>query len=326
MYYLLAIAAGLLLAVQNPFNVNLGRKLRSPIQSAYLIYLIGIIEFALALILCGQNPLVILVDTSLIGAPWSIGGLLGLFYILSIIVLFPMIGPIKAVTYPTLGQIVSGVFIDTVGSFSVEKSPLTGLRIVGIVLLFFAVFLSTKQAGRVPGGPFGKKRKAHSKTEPTPASDLLLIWAFCAGVGSTLQGIFNGNLGGVLFCQSIPKTSFQAAIGATFFAFFSGFVTLSLLLVAMDQLSMKKTAMALQKPLSWLTATMGSAFVCAMTILNPIIGPGLTVSLSIIGLMAGTMFIEHKGLFKVKRSSLTQRKALALLLFIIGILCVKVLG
>ncbi|MBS9338986.1 DMT family transporter [Fructobacillus sp. M2-14] len=319
MYYLLAIFSGLLLAVQNPFNVNLGKKVRSPIQATFLIYLIGSFEFALALVILGQSPLVILIDASILGSPWILGGLLGLFYVLSIIVLFPIIGPIKAVTYPTLGQIVSGVFIDTMGTFDVKQSPLTGLRVAGVALILFAVFLATKKEAPT-------KAKADFQVEPTPWSDLLLLWAFLAGVAATLQGLFNGKLGAVLYTQSVPKSSFEAALSATFFAFFIGLIAMSFILIATEKLSATRTAIALRKPLSWVTASMGSAFVFLMTILTPAIGPGLTASLSIIGLMGGTMFIEHKGLFKVKRSALTARKALALILFILGIIFVKVLS
>ncbi|XZO07284.1 DMT family transporter [Weissella paramesenteroides] len=63
-----------------------------------------------------------------------------------------------------------------------------------------------------------------------------------------------------------------------------------------------------------------------MTILNPTIGPGLTVSLSIIGLMIGSIIIEHNGLFQVPKNKTTQLKIISVAVFTIGIIIIKVVG
>ena len=316
MLYILSLFAGLVLAVQNPYNVNLGKQLSSPILAGFMTYIIGTIEFLIALFVLRINVISVLSETFQKGFPWFIGGVLGAIYITSIIILFPKLGPIKAVIYPTLGQVTSGILIDAMGWFNVQQSPLNMIKIIGLVLLIIGVILSAYTP------------KVNKLKDVNSNNWLLCIWGFVAGILSTIQGIFNGNLGTLLHetAEFQNSAALTASIASSFIAFLFGTLLLLIVVSVNQELTPGKFVFGARSGTAWAASSMGAFFVLCMTILNPTIGPGLTVSLSIIGLMIGSIIIEHNGLFQVPKNKTTQLKIISVAVFTIGIIIIKFVG
>ncbi|GAK30948.1 putative membrane protein [Weissella oryzae SG25] len=303
MSYLLTLFAGLLLAAQSPLSVNLGRKLGSPVLASLITYILGTIEFVILLLFMHVDIPQLITNAFTKGFPWSTGGLLGAIYITSIIVLFPKLGPIKAVIYPTLGQILSGILIDSFGLFKMPTSPMNLIKFFGLLLLVAGVIFSAYSP-----------KQAQSNH---PVQDRLYsAWAFIAGILSTLQSIFNANLGAKL----------GSPIGATFIAFLFGTVLLILVVLIMRQVTPKTLLMGVTSPLGWTTATLGAIFVLSMTILTPLLGPGLTVSITLIATMIVSAAIEHLGLLQVMKNRISRQKVIGIIIFIVGIILIKVIG
>ena len=84
-------------------------------------------------------------------AAWSapkwlwIGGLLGTFIVLSIVVAAPRIGTFATVALIIAGQLTMGTIIDRFGLFGLQQVPLTPYRIAGIILLAIGALLALKR-------------------------------------------------------------------------------------------------------------------------------------------------------------------------------------
>lgn len=303
MLYVITIISGIVLALQNPFSVNLGRKLGSPLLSTFTTYIVGTIELLLLLLILRMNVANVLTETFTHGFPWFLGGIFGAIYITSVIILFPRLGPIKAVIYPTLGQVISGILIDTFGWFKMPMIPMTTVKLIGLVLLIVGVLLSAYQPK--------SKRQANEKSQIIEP-----IWAFVAGVLSTIQSTFNGNLG----------VQLNSAVGSTFIAFLLSAVLLTAAVLVKRELTFSIFKTGVTSLLAWVTTTMGAVFVLCMAFLTPKLGPGLTISLSLIATMIGSAVIEHFGWFAVMKNRITRLKVISMLIFVIGIIFIKVLN
>lgn len=303
MLYLLSLFAGIILAIQSPLSVNLGKKIHSPILSSLITYIIGSFEFIVLLLILQINIPNLITTTFSHGFPWLIGGFMGAIYITSIIILFPKLGPIKAVIYPTLGQILSGILIDSFGLFKMPTSTMNLIKFIGVLLLIAGVIFSA----------YSPKKQ----TTTNQRNDLLYsVWAFIAGILSTLQGIFNANLG----------VELNNTIGSTFIAFLFGTVLLLIVVFITRQFTAPNLIVGLTSPIGWLAGTIGATFVLSITFLTPILGPGLTVSMTLIATMISSAIIEHFGFLRVVQNRITRQKIIGIIIFILGIIFIKIVG
>ncbi|MBC6498384.1 DMT family transporter [Weissella confusa] len=75
------------------------------------------------------------------GNIWLLGGVMGAAFITSIIILFPILGPINAVIYPTLGQIFSGLIYDWTGALF-QRCSVTNQNKKGDIMFYLIGILS----------------------------------------------------------------------------------------------------------------------------------------------------------------------------------------
>ena len=137
-YFLLAVAAGVGVAVQFGVNGQLRRVSDQPIWASFVSFVVG----TAALLLCfiatrrawpggGQFA----------HAPWWvwIGGLLGAFYVVVSVVAGPRLGSAALVACVIAGQLVASVVIDHFGWVGYVVHPISPGRIVGAILLLAGV-------------------------------------------------------------------------------------------------------------------------------------------------------------------------------------------
>jgi len=74
-----------------------------------------------------------------------IGGMLGTFIVLSIVIAAPRIGTFATVALIIAGQLTFGTIIDRFGLFGLQQVPLTPYRIAGIILLAVGALLALKR-------------------------------------------------------------------------------------------------------------------------------------------------------------------------------------
>lgn len=143
-YYLLALIAGAALTAQVGVNGRLLVNLGSPVLTSFFSFLIGTIGLGTAYVIAAYNGLQS-VPTSNAFAQTNVwmwlGGLIGAFYIFTVIVCAPKIGFANMFSLVVAGQILLAIICDHFGLFGSHIHLLTPMRFVGVALLVVGVYI-----------------------------------------------------------------------------------------------------------------------------------------------------------------------------------------
>jgi len=141
---LIMLAAGIGIPVLAALNARLGANIGSPAAAALILFIVALSATCVVTLITGPGAVL-----RLAGQPWHLflAGLLVAFYVLSITYVAPHFGVGNAVFFVLLGQLISAALIDHFGLFGAAQSPLTLLRIGGIVVMAAGVAL-TQMAAR----------------------------------------------------------------------------------------------------------------------------------------------------------------------------------
>jgi transporter family-2 protein len=145
-YGLLAcsLIVGASLASQAGLNAQLRLALTSPIQAAFISFLVGTIILGGLCLYQGQAWFT---KTSLSGVPWWawLGGALGAFNIAMSIFLAPKLGAVAFSVSIVCGQIIASFILDQNGWLGFPKIEATLNRMLGAALIIFGMLLVTKK-------------------------------------------------------------------------------------------------------------------------------------------------------------------------------------
>ena len=139
-FILLAFVAGFMLPTQAGINMQLNQWSQSVILAAMISFAVGTIGlFVYALILRIPWPTM----STITHHPWWIwtGGLLGAFLVASTVVLAPRLGAASMLSLIVAGQMTASLALDHFGWLGYQVQPVSGLRILGVVLLVSGVAL-----------------------------------------------------------------------------------------------------------------------------------------------------------------------------------------
>jgi bacterial/archaeal transporter family-2 protein len=136
-----AVIAGMATSVQAGVNGGLGKRI-GVMEGAFVSFLIGTITLFLFQLFFGKGNLL-----QMFSVPkWQLlGGLLGAFYVFIMVLVVPKIGVATAIMAIIVGQLVMSSIIDHFGLLGGKQIPFDIKRMVGIVLLFSALFLFHKK-------------------------------------------------------------------------------------------------------------------------------------------------------------------------------------
>lgn len=145
LFLLGGLLAGMSVPIQTSINSRLGREVGSP----YLASTISMAAGALTLLV-----LALAIDHRLTfssGAflthPWWIwvgGGILGVFYLVSNVMLLPRLGAALTVVITVCGQMIMAICIDGFGWFGVPFHELNTPRLIGVACMLAGIFLMRK--------------------------------------------------------------------------------------------------------------------------------------------------------------------------------------
>ena len=112
----------------------------SPLQAAFISFVVGAVALGVIVLFAPSRfPKDILVQT-----PWWAwsGGLLGVFYISTAIVLSPRVGALVLTSLLVTGQLLAALILDHFGLLAFPKVPITSLRVIGLAFLIVGVILA----------------------------------------------------------------------------------------------------------------------------------------------------------------------------------------
>jgi transporter family-2 protein len=137
---LIALAVGGLLALQGMVNAQLGKELSHPLQASLISFSVALLFLAILMLFYG-----IKVPTlqTLGEIPWYLytGGLLGVIYVTTALVLIPRVGVANVILAIFVGQMLISICADHFGWFNTPARPIDISRAAGCILLLGGLYL-----------------------------------------------------------------------------------------------------------------------------------------------------------------------------------------
>jgi bacterial/archaeal transporter family-2 protein len=141
---LLTAFVGGLIALQAPINSGLGRSIGS-FQAAFVSFAIGTVALCL-IATVARGGLGQLRDIGTVPAWYYLtGGLLGAAYVTTVLVTVRSLGAGGVTAATVAGQLSMSMVVDQLGWLGVEKSPITALKVLGVLLLAAGTYLIVRE-------------------------------------------------------------------------------------------------------------------------------------------------------------------------------------
>ncbi|RYL95098.1 DMT family transporter [Sporolactobacillus sp. THM7-4] len=141
LFLLWGLAAGMVSPVQTAINAKLRVAVGSPVMATLISFFVGsLVLVPVTLIMNRKLTFELQVIRK---SPWWlwIGGVLGIIFVISNILLLPALGSELTVVAIICGQMVIAMLIDHFGWFGVARHKINWQRIAGLVLLIAGVIL-----------------------------------------------------------------------------------------------------------------------------------------------------------------------------------------
>ncbi len=136
---LLALVAGILIAVQAPTNAILAKASGSPVVAAFISFFVGTI--ALGALVAATSGRVFAPE--LRDVPWYawVGGLYGAVFVAVAAFAAPRIGIGVLLTAAIAGPLLAALILDHYGFFGLPRQPVNLTRIAGVTLVLAGAML-----------------------------------------------------------------------------------------------------------------------------------------------------------------------------------------
>jgi transporter family-2 protein len=139
-FLLLALLVGGLLPVQGSLNAHLGKGLNHPLQATFVSFF-GAIIVLLLLLLALNPPLPSVSQLKSTPAVYYTGGIYGVVFVTTILMLAPRIGIANTLVATIVGQLIVSVIMDHFGVFGLVRHPINGYRLMGCMGLMISLYL-----------------------------------------------------------------------------------------------------------------------------------------------------------------------------------------
>lgn len=134
-----AFIAGMFIAVQAPTNALLARSLGSPVNAAFVSFLVGSLALAAVALALGVRP-----GAGAVRAlPWYawVGGFYGAVFVVVAAFAAPRMGVTYFLMVGIAGQLVMALMLDKFGAFGVPRVDISTARVAGVLLVVAGAFL-----------------------------------------------------------------------------------------------------------------------------------------------------------------------------------------
>lgn len=138
---ILVFIGGVGVAIQSTVNGGLGQKI-GVFEGAFVSFLVGTVTLFLVMLFFGRGNIIHVFQVP----KWQlIGGMLGAFFVSTMVLSVPRIGVGAAIFTLITAQIITSSLIDHFGWLGMKEIPLDWQRIAGIALMVIAILLYTKK-------------------------------------------------------------------------------------------------------------------------------------------------------------------------------------
>ena len=138
----MALVAGTFLPVQAGLNSRLGKSIESPVYASMISFITGALAVLIYILITKQHVSWAGLKTA--PAYTWIAGALGAFYVTTVILAFPRIGPALTFGLVVLGQMVIAVLLDHFNILVAHQHNINIWRILGVILIVGGVIMIRK--------------------------------------------------------------------------------------------------------------------------------------------------------------------------------------
>ncbi|BDD04829.1 DMT family transporter [Aureibacter tunicatorum] len=289
---LMAIVAGCCIPCQGTINAKLSEHMNHPFQVAFFSFFVANVLIGIYLLVSGETfPSF----STLTNITWYLytGGLLGIVFITSVMLLIPKLGVATTLSFAIVGQLVCSLILDQIGLFGMKTHPINLQKIIGVICLLVGLYLIKHEKGAV--------HKSY-----------WIFFAFAIGFITPFQGNINAELNHYVGNPLI----------ATFLSFSGATIFLSIYLLLFR---VKFPANMMNVPFYlYFSGFFGTILITLVLYLIPKIGVSLTVAGVITGQLTCSVLIDRFGILGVKKRLLTIHKVVGILALAVGLIFMQI--
>ena len=312
LFILLGVLCGVMIFTQTTINSQLREHAESPYASSLISFLFGTALLLLLTIII-EGHLFPSLETLQSMEWWAyLGGALGIYVVLSAILVFPRIGGVQTVAIPILGQMLMSLLIDYFGWFAMDKRPLSLINILGLIILVIGIVFTVILPDYHEKKHLATAEKHMKKSGKLFWQILALLSGFCLAI----QPAVNGHLG----------IGISSGIQAALISFLIGTILLIAINVILKQMTSVK--MAFQKKAPWwfyMGGFLGALYVFFALVITPEIGTGAFVIFVLIGQMVVSLLIDNYGLLRSRIRKVSYIQIIGLVVMLLGAGIVKLI-
>ncbi|WP_459201812.1 DMT family transporter [Methanococcus sp. CF] len=138
-----AIVVGFVASLQPVVNSKLGQNIGSK-NAVFVNFLIGLFLIGLIILISDPSSIKQLSKVPSLNPVYLLGGIMGVIIVLLSLIVVPELGALSAFSIFVGVQLISGALIDHFGLFGLQKSPITLIKIFGILLLLVGMRILIK--------------------------------------------------------------------------------------------------------------------------------------------------------------------------------------
>lgn len=304
-FVIITLAMGLLMPLQTAAN----SRLRGVVGPAYVSTLVSFSVSTLALLLVSLLAGIPILPTNqmLTATPWWswFVGLVAVVTITIAIHLFKEIGQLQAMIIPMFSQLIFSLLIDNYGWFGSRVIPLNGQRIIGSLLLIVGVTLV------VVLPRLGTRQQSASKGSRQVFWQLLAVLSGC--LSASITGAYAQLAGAV-----------GNPVQATTVAFFVATMVLLLFCIGNGSVRLVGKAFSRDYPWwMWIGGLCGATIVFGNAWLVPHVGVGVFAMALLVGQLALSMLMEHRGWLGAPRKHISWVQIVGILLMLGGVALIR---
>lgn len=302
-YVLLGVAVGVLLPNQSAVNSRLRASVTTPWVMSIISFLVGTLCL---LILTWATAGMVTFDADLFRAEpawlWT-GGMFGVVGMTTTVLLLPVLGALYSTALNLTAQVMTTMIIDHFGLFGVAVYPASGWRIGGGAIVVAAALLAVIA---------GRANPQLHRSAPSPG---WYVAGLAIGMCFGFQVAINGQLTRVL----------GSALHSAFISFLVGTVILALLVaVTRSSLGITTPDGEYKNPWwMWTGGALGALYVTGVAYLSPMIGAAVTVIVIQVGLIAGSLAVDHFGLLSAPKKPVRPLQIVGLVFMVGGVLVIN---
>ena len=312
LFILLGVLCGVMIFTQTTINSQLREHAESPYASSLISFLFGT-ALLLLLTIVIEGQLFPSLETLQSMEWWAyLGGALGIYVVLSAILVFPRIGGVQTVAIPIFGQMLMSLLIDYFGWFAMDKRPLSLINILGLIILVIGIVFTVILPDYHEKKHLATAEKHMKKSGKLFWQILALLSGFCLAI----QPAVNGHLG----------IGISSGIQAALISFLIGTILLIAINVILKQMTSVK--MAFQKKAPWwfyMGGFLGALYVFFALVITPEIGTGAFVIFVLIGQMVVSLLIDNYGLLRSRIRKVSYIQIIGLVVMLLGAGIVKLI-